>query len=46
LMYLQRRRWPVPQWLKVYISQLQRGLQMPRNLNQNPSNKMKMGFFR
>lgn len=42
LMYLQRRRWPVPQWLKVYISQLQRGLQ----LNQNPSNKMKMGFFR
>jgi len=42
LIYLQRRRWPVPQWLKVYISQLQRGLQ----LNQNPSNKMKMGFFR
>jgi hypothetical protein len=26
----------------VYISQLQRGLQ----LKQNPSNKMKMGFFR
>ena len=46
LMYLQRRRWPVPQWLKVYISQLQRGLQLPGNLNQNPSNKMKMGFFR
>ena len=42
LIYLQRRRLPVPQWLKVYISQLQRGLQ----LNQNPSNKMKMGFFR
>jgi hypothetical protein len=42
LMYLQRRRLPVPQWLKVYISQLQRGLQ----LNLNPSNKMKMGFFR
>ena len=42
LTYLQRRRLPVPQWLKVYISQLQRGLQ----LNQNPSNKMKMGFFR
>ena len=42
LYQLQRRRWPVPQWLKVYISQLQRGLQ----LKQNPSNKMKMGFFR
>ena len=50
MMYLQRRRWPVPPWLQAYLQQLQRGLQLQqgsRNLNQqNPSNKMKMGFFR
>jgi hypothetical protein len=40
LYQLQRRRWPVPNWLKAYILQLQRGSQ----LNQNPSNKMKMGL--
>ena len=49
LQQLQRWRRPVPNWLQTYISQLQRGLQLKqgsRSLKQNPSNKMKMEFFR
>ena len=48
LQYLQRLRIPVPQWLQVYISQLQRG---GKGLSKGPTagpsaQKMKMTFIR
>jgi hypothetical protein len=46
---LQRMRLPVPQWLRMYIAQLQRGSKSA-NHNQAPAhvdpNKMKMLFLR